>query len=98
MTMKIDTSVVLATANTIDSLNTKLEAALINSKNTVNSLKNVWQGQACESTVAAYENFDKTYRESYKELISQYSNFLRNTVDPTYSASEKNIISKADQI
>lgn len=95
---KIDTAAIESAASTISNINNQLTETLRNSRATVQSLGAVWSGQACEATISAYNAFETKYSQLYREMLDQYSKFLKNTAAASYIEEESKGIKLADTI
>lgn len=87
-TIKISTDQVSAIANEIEMLNNKLNDTLTQSKEEIMSLKTVWQGEAADATVNAYNAFANNFFSNYYEVIKSYVKFLRENVVLDYEQTE----------
>jgi len=86
--IRISTDQVAQIANELDSLNKRLTEELQACKQTVSSLRNIWQGEAANATISAFDAFAAKYFQKYEEVISQYVKFLRANVEAGYTATE----------
>lgn len=87
--MRIDTSVILNIAASIDHLNNELLDTLEQSRATVVGLGSVWTGQAAEATINAYTTFERKYSQHYQAKLAEYSRFLRDKAAESYDDVEK---------
>lgn len=87
--VRINTEETIQIANKLETLNNDLEKALQDSKETVNTLTTIWQGEAAQTTIDSYNEFAKKYFQNYADVIKQYVAFLRGEVAPGYSEKEK---------
>ena len=86
--IRISTDQVAEIAGNMERLNGELEAKLNDSRSAVNSLKNIWTGEAAEETTSAYDSFAAKYFEQYRDVIQNYISFLRTNVDAGYTETE----------
>ena len=94
--IRVNTDQVSTIAKELESLNTRLSEELQNSKQTIESLKNIWQGEAAEATQRAYAEFAANYFAQYEDVIKQYIQFLRTNVDAGYFDTESANIELAE--
>lgn len=87
--IRISTDQVTQIAQTIENLNNKLTDELNNSRNVVQQLSTIWQGEAAQTTIDSYNDFAKKYFQNYADVIKQYVAFLKGEVAPGYSEKEK---------
>lgn len=86
--IKVNTSQVAQIANTIESLNQRLENELRTSQSTIKNLSNAWEGEASQATIAAYDEFSAKYFQQYYDILDNYVKFLRLNVDQGYFETE----------
>lgn len=86
--IRISTDQVNQIAQTIENLNNKLTDELNNSRNVVQQLSTIWQGEAAQTTIDSYNAFAEKYFQNYADVIKQYVTFLRNNVAQGYSGTE----------
>lgn len=96
--MRIDTSVILNIAASIDHLNNELLDTLEQSRATVVGLGSVWTGQAAEATINAYTTFERKYSQHYQAKLEEYSRFLRQSAAKRYSDVDEDGKRMADMI
>ena len=94
--IRISTDQVNQIAANIERMNGELEETLQDSKAAIDGLKNIWQGEAAEETVASYDAFAAKYFENYKEIIQQYVTFLRSNVETGYVETENANVNLAE--
>lgn len=94
--IKVNTQMVAQIATKIEDLNKKLNDELENSKTTVNNLANIWEGEASQATISAFNEFSTKYFQSYYNTIQSYVSFLRTNVDTGYTETETTNKSLAD--
>lgn len=94
--VRVNTDQVASIATNIENLNKQLTTELTNSKATIDNLSNIWQGEAAEATIAAYDEFAAKYFQNYEDVITQYVQFLRTNVEQGYFDTETQNISLAD--
>lgn len=86
--IRISTDQVTQIAQTIENLNNKLTDELNNSRNVVQQLSTIWQGEAAQTTIDSYNAFAEKYFQNYADVIKQYVTFLRKNVAQGYSGTE----------
>jgi WXG100 family type VII secretion target len=96
-TIKVNTAQVAEIAQTLEGINHKLTDELNNSKETIKNLKNTWEGEGADATVAAYEEFSAKYFQQYYDIIVSYVDFLRKNVDSGYFETETTVMNLSDQ-
>ena len=94
--IRISTDRVLEIAASIERLNGQLEETLMESKAAVDGLSNIWQGEAAQDTISAYDGFAARYFDNYKEIILSYVTFLRQNVAGDYVQTETANVSLAE--
>lgn len=82
--LMIDTDQVAQIATEIEQLNKNLTEELNNCKKTVDQLNKVYQGEASQATIDAFDAFATKYFQNYKDIIDQYIQFLRRDVVEGY--------------
>ena len=95
---KIDTAAIESAAATIANINNQLMETLSSSRATVQSLSSVWSGQAADATISAYNAFETKYSQQYREMLDQYSKFLKNVAAAGYQETESLGAKLADTI
>ncbi len=93
--IKVSTDQVAQIATSLESLNKKLTEQLTTSKTTIDNLSNIWQGEAAQATMDAFDSFAKMYFQNYEDTITQYVTFLRTNVEQGYFDTETQNISLA---
>ncbi len=93
---RVNTDQVAQIASDIQGLNERLSEELTNSKTTVDNLSSIWEGEASQATISAFDEFASKYFSTYKEIIEQYVQFLKNNVEQGYFDTETANISLAD--
>lgn len=86
--IKVNTSEVGAIASELNDLNHQLSDTLQESKQCIESLRNVWESQAADLTIRHYEEFAAKYFNTYEDIIDQYVQFLRRNVEAGYFITE----------
>ncbi|MGX6443800.1 WXG100 family type VII secretion target [Neobacillus sp. K501] len=86
--IKVSTAQVGDIATQIEGLNTRLAEELKNSQKTIQNLSNVWEGEASQATVGAYDSFAAKYFQNYQDILDNYVKFLRMNVDQGYFETE----------
>ena len=86
--IRISTDQVTQIAQTIENLNNKLTDELNNSRNVVQQLSTIWQGEAAQTTIDSYNAFAEKYFQNYADVIKQYVTFLRKNVAQGYFETE----------
>lgn len=94
--IKVNTDQVGQIASKIEKLNGQLAEELQNGKNAIDSLKNIWTGEAADATVASFSEFASKYFKTYDDIIKQYVSFLRKNVEQGYFDVETANITLAD--
>jgi len=95
---KIDTAAIESAASTISSINNQLTETLRSSRATVQSLGAVWSGQAADATISAYNAFETKYSQMYRQMLDEYSKFLKNAAAAGYQQTEIEAKKLADTI
>lgn len=98
MALNINTSIIRTTAKTLAAKNTELLDTLKASKNTVDSLRDVWTGSAATATIGAYDAFAAKYFESYHQMLNEYVKFLNNVAGAGYETTESKVKNLASEI
>ena len=86
--IRISTDQVTQITQTIENLNNKLTDELNNSRNVVQQLSTIWQGEAAQTTIDSYNAFAEKYFQNYADVIKQYVTFLRKNVAQGYFETE----------
>lgn len=94
--IRINTDQVEQIANKIDSLNKQLTEELHTSKATIDGLGNIWEGEASQATISAFNEFASNYFQNYEDVITQYVQFLKTAVAQGYFETETQNINLAD--
>ena len=94
----IDIAAIENAAATISNINNQLTDTLRTSRATVQSLGAVWSGQACDATISAYNAFEPKYSQLYRDMLEQYSKFLKNTAAQEWGQTEEKGKQLADTI
>lgn len=94
--IKVNTDQVGQIASTIERLNKRLREELENGKSAIDSLKNVWTGEASDATISAFSEFAAKYFQDYESIIAQYVSFLRTNVEQGYFDTETTNVALAD--
>ena len=94
--VRVNTDQVAQIATSLESLNKKLTEELTNSKTTVDQLANIWEGEASQATISAFDEFAAKYFQNYEDIITQYVLFLRTNVEQGYFDTETQNIGLAD--
>ena len=94
--IRVNTDQVAQIASNLESLNKRLTQELTSSKQTIDNLANIWQGEAAQATISAFDGFAAKYFQNYEDVITQYVNFLRTNVDAGYFETETANIGLAD--
>lgn len=94
--VRVNTDQVAQIATSLESLNKKLTEELTNSKTTVDQLANIWEGEASQATISAFDEFAAKYFQNYEDIITQYVQFLRTNVEQGYFDTETQNIGLAD--
>ena len=94
--IRISTDQVQQIADSIERMNSELAETLAESRVSVDGLRNVWQGEAAEGTIEAFDSFADRYFQRYQDVIRQYVRFLRQNVGAGYLETENVNLSLAD--
>ena len=94
--IRVNTDQVAQIATNIENLNKRLSEELTNSKATVDQLANIWEGEASQNTIAAFDEFAAKYFQNYDDIITQYVQFLRTNIGQGYTDTETQNIGLAD--
>lgn len=86
--IRVSTGEVNQIAQTMDNLNKRLSEELREGQATVNALANVWEGEAAQMTIDAFDSFAQEYFQKYEDIINQYVQFLRSNIDVGYTEIE----------
>lgn len=92
--IKISLDEVSATAQTIRTLNTKMNTLLEEAKGEIDKLSASWQSEGGEAIREKISKRAATFEE-YRKIIDSYATFLDDTVN-TYSTTENTIKANAD--
>ena len=94
--IRVNTDQVAQIASNIEGLNKRLTEELTNSKNTIDQLANIWEGEAAQATISSFDEFAAKYFQNYEDVITQYVQFLRTNVEQGYFDTETQNIGLAD--
>ena len=94
--IKVNTDQVAQIASNIETLNKKLTQELTTSKQTIDNLANIWEGEASRATISSFDEFAAKYFQNYEDILTQYVQFLRTNVDAGYFETETANIGLAD--
>lgn len=94
--IRVNTDQVAQIANNLESLNKRLTEELTKSKQTIDQLANIWEGEAAQTTISSFDEFATKYFQNYEDVITQYVQFLRTNVDAGYFETETTNIGLAD--
>lgn len=94
--IRVNTDQVSQVATNIENLNKRLTEELTNGKATVDRLANIWEGEAAQATISAFDEFAAKYFQNYEDIITQYVQFLRANIEQGYFETETQNISLAD--
>lgn len=94
--IRVNTDQVAQIATNLENLNKKLSEELTNSKNTIDQLANIWEGEAAQATISSFDEFAAKYFQNYENIIAQYVQFLRTNVEQGYFDTETQNIGLAD--
>lgn len=94
--IRVNTDQVGQIAGNIENLNKRLSEELANSKATVDQLANVWEGEAAQATISAFDEFAAKYFQNYEDVLTQYVQFLRTNIEQGYFDTETQNIGLAD--
>ena len=94
--LRVNTDQVSQIASNLESLNKRLSEELNNSKQTIDGLASIWEGEASRATIQAFDEFAAKYFKNYEDTITQYVKFLRENVAAGYFETETQNIGLAD--
>lgn len=94
--IRVNTDQVGQIAQNIENLNKRLTEELTNSKNTIDQLANIWEGEAAQATISSFDEFAAKYFQNYEDVITQYVQFLRTNIEQGYFDTETQNIGLAD--
>lgn len=94
--IRVNTDQVAQIATNLENLNKRLTEELISSKNTIDSLASIWEGEAAQATISSFDEFANKYFQNYEDIITQYVSFLRTNVEQGYFETETANIGLAD--
>lgn len=94
--VKVNTAQVAQIATNIESLNKRLTEELNSSKETVDRLTSVWEGEAAQTTISSFDRFAAEYFQNYEDIITQYVKFLRTNIDAGYIETETQNVGLAE--
>lgn len=94
--IRVNTDQVAQIASNLEALNKRLTEELTNSKQTVDQLSSIWEGEAAQATISSFDNFAAKYFQTYEDVINQYVQFLRRNVEAGYFETETQNIGLAD--
>lgn len=94
--MRVNTDQVGQIASKLESLNKRLSEELNNGKAAVDNLANIWEGEAAQATISAFDEFAGKYFQNYEDVINQYVQFLRTNVEQGYFDTETQNVGLAD--
>ena len=94
--IRINTDQVEQIATNIENLNKRLTEQLTDSKATVDQLSNIYEGEAAQAIISAFDEFANKYFQNYVDVITQYVQFLRTNIAQGYFDTETQNISLAE--
>lgn len=94
--IRVNTDQVAQIATNLEKLNKQLTEELTNSKAALDQLSNVWEGEAAQATISAFDEFAAKYFQNYEDIVTQYVQFLRTNVEQGYFDTETQNIGLAD--
>lgn len=94
--VRVNTDQVNQIASNLEALNKRLSEELNTSKQTIDQLANIWEGEAAQSTISSFDEFAAKYFQNYEDIITQYVKFLRQNVATGYFETETANIGLAD--
>lgn len=92
--IKISLDEVSATAQTIRTLNTKMNSLLEEAKGEIDKLASSWQSDGADAIREKISKRAATF-EDYRKIIDSYATFLDDTVN-TYGTTENTIKANAE--
>ena len=97
MSIKVDTGAVVAAANRINNINTKLLSDFNNAVSSINGLDAAWDSRAASSAIAKFRSIQNEYADERYTVINNLVNFMRTTVGENYEIVEGNAVRAAAQ-
>ena len=94
--VRVNTDQVSQIADNIEKLNKKLTEQLTNGKATIDQLANIWEGEAAQATISAFDEFASKFFQNYEDVLTQYVQFLRTNIAQGYFDTETQNIGLAD--
>ena len=94
--IRVNTDQVAQIASNLETQNKRLTEELQNSKQTIDNLANIWEGEAAQNTISSFDEFAAKYFQNYENVITQYVQFLRQNVEAGYFETETANINLAD--
>lgn len=94
--VRVNTDQVAQIASSLERLNKRLTEELTNGKGVIDSLSNIWEGEAAQATISSFADFAAKYFQSYEDIITQYVQFLRTNIEQGYFDTETQNIGLAD--
>lgn len=88
-TIKVDSTAMREKATAFKTISSNISTYTDEMEREINGMKNVWEGEAAESTVAKFAEFRRAFEEK-KQTIENYASFLDQAAD-SYDNSENSI-------
>jgi Uncharacterized protein conserved in bacteria len=98
MALNINTGAIRDAATSVASIKSELEQLLTNCNETVQGLKNTWEGKAADATTSAFNAFYQKYNTEYNEVLTAYINFLNTNAAEGYDDTENKVERLSDSI
>lgn len=97
MPIKVDTGAVVAAANRINNINTKISSDFNNAVSSINGLDAAWNSSAASAAIAKFRSIQNEYADERYTVINNLVIFMRTTVGDNYDIVESNAVSAAAQ-
>lgn len=88
-TIKVDSQAMRDKATVFKNTASKIKTLTEEMTNSINSLKNTWEGESAENTVSKFKNLSGTFEEKC-QTINNYAKYLEETASQ-YDAAEKQV-------
>lgn len=97
MSIRIDTGIVLNTAQSIDNANRNINNEFSNMERSIVNMDYAWNGQAAERAVYNFSKIKQSFYMQRSNVISDMTRFMRQTVVSGYESLENELKSNAKQ-
>ncbi|MCR4758924.1 MAG: WXG100 family type VII secretion target [Oscillospiraceae bacterium] len=88
-TIYMDTAQVERSANSVDTLNNKIETKLESVTDAVNNMDNAWDGESADAAAGFYTGKIRPLLDSQKTLIKNFTNYMRQCIASGYEQTEQ---------